>query len=94
MTRSCESCGLIAEVQPTDTPGLFLVRWADGEEERLCELPPDGSICCRAHRAGSRWSHRCSEDFVHATVEEARACRGHGEGGDGVPAYGLHTKGE
>lgn len=82
-TRTCDACGLTAELTPTDEPGLFLVRWSDGQEEHLRELPPDGSICCEAHRPGSRWSHRCKHGHVHTTVAGARACEG------GPEVFGL-----
>jgi hypothetical protein len=92
-TRACETCGIVATIEAIE-PGRDRVSWADGNVEVLRGLPPDGSIRCRAHRAGSRWSHRCAEGFVHATVDQARACEGHDEERGGVPAFGLHVRGE
>ena len=88
--RSCERCGLTAELEPA-SGGRTLVRWSDGSEERLLtlSLPPDGSFACKAHRPGSRWSHHCLAGHVHATVEGARACDA--AGGSEPRGWGLVT---
>jgi hypothetical protein len=93
-TRTCDApgCGLVATLSPGPN-GTTRVGWPDGLVEHLRGLPPDGSIRCRPHRPGSRYSHHCRHGFLHATTEAAFGCAGHGEAGQAPEAWGVHFKG-